>query len=302
MSRIATTPQSWPGAGARGGAVPARRARARRHRDARLTAGVTVVAIFALAGAFAPLVAPMNPVRAHYDALLTPPSRLYPLGTDEFGRDILSRLIWGGRASLAVSGGGVCAAALGGAPLGLLAGYYGKAVDLVLMRFVELIMVFPPIFFALAIVSLVGPGPASLVVVVGVTYLPRFARLAYVSTKAARAGLFVEASHASGASDTRIFRRHILPNILSPLLVQACLALGFGIILEGSLSFLGYGIQPPAPSWGGMISSARVVIAQAPLVLIWPSAALSLCVFAINLTGDGLRDMLDPRLRGGVRA
>jgi peptide/nickel transport system permease protein len=269
--------------------------------DARLLLGVAVVGLFAAAAALAPVVAPMNPLKAHYNMLLAPPKWPYVLGTDEFGRDIFSRLIWGGRVSLAVSSAGVCVAAGLGVPVGLFAGYYGKLVELVLMRLIDLVMVFPSIFLALALVSLIGPGVASLVIVIGMTYFPRFARLAYVSTSATRAGLFVEASQASGASDLRIFRRHIFPNILTPLLVQACLALGFGIILEGSLSFLGYGVQPPAASWGGMISGARAVIAQAPLVLIWPSLTLTLCVFAINLLGDGLRDVLDPRLRRGVR-
>jgi peptide/nickel transport system permease protein len=279
----------------------ARAARFWRRLDGRLAFGLAVIGLFAAAAAAAPVAAPMNPLRGHYNATLALPSRSYLLGTDEFGRDILSRLIWGGRVSLAVSSGGVCMAGLLGIPVGLLAGYYGKLVDLVLMRVIDLVMVFPSIFFALALVSLVPPGIGSLVVVIGVTYFPRFARLAYVSTHAARAGLYVEASQASGAGDGRIFRRHIVPNILTPVLVQACLALGFGIILEGSLSFLGYGVPPPAPSWGGMISSARVVIGQAPLVLIWPSLALTLCVLAINMTGDALRDVLDPRLRGGVR-
>jgi peptide/nickel transport system permease protein len=188
-----------------------------------------------------------------------------------------------------------------GIPIGMLAGYYGKIVDLLLMRFTDLIIVFPSIFLALALVSLVGPGVTSLVIVIGMTYFPRFARLAYASTSTMKTNLFVEASQANGASDLRIFRHHVLPNILTPLLVQACLALGFGVILEGGLSFLGYGVQPPKPSWGVMISGARAVIAQDALVLIWPSLALTLCVLAINVVGDELRDFLDPRLRRGIR-
>lgn len=268
----------------------------------RLAFGAAVVGLFVLSGLLAPLLAPFSPLKQHYEQTLAPPRWPYLLGTDEFGRDILSRLMYGARVSLSISGLGVCVAAAVGIPLGMLAGYYGKIVDFVLMRITDLVIVFPSIFLALALVSLFGPGVGTLVIVIGVTYFPRFARLAHVTTNAMKVNLYVEASHANGASDLRIFARHILPNILTPLLVQACLALGFGIILEGGLSFLGYGVQPPNASWGVMINGARAVIAQDPLVLIWPSLALTLCVLAINIVGDELRDVLDPRMRRGIRA
>jgi peptide/nickel transport system permease protein len=267
----------------------------------RLAFGAAVVGLFALGGLLAPFVAPFGPLKEHYTQTLAPPRWPYLLGTDEFGRDILSRLMYGARVSLSISGLGVCVAAVVGIPVGMLAGYYGKLVDFVLMRIADLVIVFPSIFLALALVSLFGPGVGTIVIVIGVTYFPRFARLAYVTTNAMKVNLYVEASHANGASDLRIFARHILPNIVTPLLVQSCLALGFGIILEGGLSFLGYGVQPPNASWGVMINGARAVIAQDPLVLIWPCLALTLCVLAINIVGDELRDVLDPRMGRGMR-
>jgi ABC-type dipeptide/oligopeptide/nickel transport system permease subunit len=266
----------------------------------RLSISVLTIGVFSLAGALAPIVAPFDPTQQRYDLTTSLPGWPHVLGTDDFGRDILSRIIWGAGVSLRVSGAGVCVAALLGIPMGTFAGFYGKLVDTLFMRFADIVVVFPPIFLALALVSLIGSSVTSLVIVVGTTYFPRFARLAYISTKTMRTSLFVEASVASGASDMRIVTRHVVPNILTPLVVQACLGLGSGILLEGGLSFLGYGVQPPTPSWGLMISSARAVMTNAPLVIFWPSLALTLCVFSVNVVGDALRDLLDPRARRGT--
>jgi peptide/nickel transport system permease protein len=260
--------------------------------------GGSILSLFILGGLLAPVLAPFDPVKQDYQRMLAPPGVPHLLGTDEFGRDILSRLLWGGRISLLVAGGGVVMAGVIGVPLGLLAGYYGRMTAALLMRITDVAMALPPILLAISVVALFGPGLANLAVVIGLTYFPRFARLAYVATLTVKANLFVEAGRAMGASAPRILRRHIVPNILAPVLVEVSLALGFGILLESGLSFLGLGAQPPSPSWGLMVADARQVMGQMPLYLVWPSLAVAGIILAFNLLGDGMRDALDPRLRG----
>lgn len=266
--------------------------------ERRIFIGLGIMGLFILGGLLAPVLAPFDPLKQDYQRMLAPPGVAHLLGTDEFGRDILSRLLWGGRISLLVAGGGVIMAGALGVSLGLLAGYYGRMTAALLMRVTDVAMAFPPILLAISVVALFGPGLANLAAVIGVTYFPRFARLAYVATLAVKANLFVEAGRAMGANAPRILRRHILPNILAPVLVEVSLALGFGILLESGLSFLGLGAQPPSPSWGLMVADARQVMSQTPLYLVWPSLAVAGTILAFNLLGDGMRDALDPRLRG----
>ena len=227
--------------------------------------------------------------------MLAPPAWPHLLGTDEFGRDILSRLLWGGRISLAVAGGALVVAAGIGVPTGVTAAYISRFADTILMRLTDLIIIFPPILLAVAIVSFLGANPVNLAVIIGVTNFPRFSRLAYAVTMQARTNLYVEASRALGAKDARILVRDILPAILPILLVDAALVGGFAILTESGLSFLGLGIQPPTPSWGLMIADARMIMAQSPLAIVWPSLTITTTVLAFQITADGLRDMLDPR-------
>lgn len=277
-------------------AVP--RLRRRLLAERRLSIGLILMGLFVLGGLLAPILAPYDPLKQDYRRMLAPPDVVHLLGTDEFGRDILSRLLYGGRISLLVAGGGVVMAGGIGVPLGLLAGYYGGLTAAGLMRLTDVAMAFPPILLAISVVALFGPGLTNLTVVIGLTYFPRFARLAYVATLSVKASLFVEAGRALGASGWRILRKHISPNIVAPILVEVSLALGFGILLESGLSFLGLGAQPPSPSWGLMVADARQVMSQMPFYLLWPSLAVAGAILAFNLLGDGMRDALDPRLRG----
>jgi len=268
----------------------------RERANGRLMLGGVIVAALVLATVLAPLLAPFSPVKQDYTAMLVGPESRHVLGTDEFGRDILSRLLYGGRISLTVAGGSVLIASLIGIPMGMTGAYFGKLVDVVVMRAADLVIVFPPILLAIAAVAFFGSSVANLTLVIGLVYYPRFARLTYATTLATKTHLFVEASRAVGAGDGRILARHILPSILPPLLVQTALALGFGILLESGLSFLGLGAQPPAPSWGLMVSDARAVMAQNPLDIVWPSLIITTSIFAFQITADGLQDALDPRL------
>jgi peptide/nickel transport system permease protein len=275
--------------------VPRRRSRLLSER--RLTIGMILLGLFVSAGLLAPVLAPYDPLKQDYQMMLVAPGFPHLLGTDEFGRDILSRLMYGGRVSLVVAGAGVIIAGAVGVPLGLLGGYYGGMTAAVLMRLTDVAMAFPPILLAITVVALFGPGLTNLSVVIGVTYFPRFARLAYVASLAVRASLFVEAGRALGAGGPRLLRKHVLPNVMAPILVQVSLALGFGILLESGLSFLGLGAQPPTPSWGLMVADARQLMSQMPLYLMWPSLAVAGAILAFNLLGDGMRDASDPRLR-----
>jgi peptide/nickel transport system permease protein len=263
--------------------------------DAHLLLGLILIACLCASAALAPLIAPFNPLKQDYRHMLVSPAWPHLLGTDEFGRDILSRLLWGGRISLTVAGGALLVAAGIGVPTGVTAAYFGRLADTVLMRFTDLMIVFPPILLAIAIVSFLGASLVHLAVIIGLTNFPRFSRLAYVVTLQARTNLFVEASRAMGAGDTRILIRDILPTIFPTLLVEAALTLGFAILIESGLSFLGLGIQPPTPSWGLMIADARMVMAQSPLYILWPSLTITTTVLAFQITADGLRDALDPK-------
>jgi peptide/nickel transport system permease protein len=230
------------------------------------------------------------------DALL-PPSRMHPLGTDEFGRDVLSRVVYGARASLQVGLFAILASSVLGTAIGQIAGYRGGRLDEVLMRIMDALLSFPALMLALVINTILGTSLTNAIIAIAIVTLPGFARLARGSTLAARERDFVEAARTLGAGDGRILGRHILPNILAPLIVNASNQVSAAIVTEGSLSFLGLGVQPPTPSWGSMLRSGYGYMDTSPWLALAPGLALMITVLGFNFLGDALQDALDPRLR-----
>lgn len=271
--------------------------RLRRQRLATIAIGFMILLI--LVAIFAPLVAPYDPDDNDLRAVFASPSGDHLLGTDQNGRDTLSRLIFGARVSLLAAGQAVGIALLLGTIPGLLAGYFGKWVDAVIMRFAEAIMTFPPLLLAMAIVGVLGPGLGKAMFAVGLVFAPRFARLVRGLVLAVREETYIEASHSIGTSTPRILRRHVLPNILSPLIVQISLALGFSMLAEAALSFLGLGVIPPESSWGSMLQNAYRSLSTSKFQAIPPGVAIMLTVLAFNLIGDGIRDSLGREIRRG---
>jgi peptide/nickel transport system permease protein len=259
-------------------------------------AGAGLVVGFVLMAVLAPVLAPHAPDDP-VGKRLTAPQRAYPMGTDEFGRDILSRIIFGGRISLWVGVVAVGIGLVGGASAGLVSGYVGGRLDLFLMRVVDVMFSIPPIILAITLTGVLGPGLTNATVAIGLVYLPTFARVARGPVLAVVGREYIEAARAAGGGATRVLSRHVLPNVMAPLIVQTTLALSTAILAEATLSFLGLGIQPPEPSWGTMLGTGRKYMELAPWVAIFPGAAVMLLVLGFNLLGDGLRDVLDPRLR-----
>ena len=269
--------------------------RLRRRKGAML--GLAIVALFVVVAVFAPLIAPYDPIATSWSAVRKAPSWAHWLGTDEVGRDILSRIIFGARASLSAGVVSVGIAVGIGVPLGLLAGDAGGWIDALLSRVVDAMLAVPFLILAIALAAFLGPSLSNAMIAIGVTATPIIVRLTRGQTLAARVEDYVEAARAVGNPRWRIALRHILPNIVPPLLVQASLAVAGAIIAEAALSFLGLGQQPPSPSWGSMLNSSQRFIAQAPWMAFWPGFAIFLAVLSFNLLGDGLRDALDPRHR-----
>ncbi|MBT9260108.1 MAG: ABC transporter permease [Clostridiales bacterium] len=267
-----------------------------RHRLAALGAGIIVLLI---AGAlFAPYLAPESPIRQDYGAILQPPSADHPFGTDFLGRDVLSRVIYGARASIEAGLISVGLAMAIGIPVGLISGYFGGFWDeAVIMRITDALMAFPSLILALAIAAALGPSFTNAMIAIGISLVPSFIRLTRGQVLAVRGMEYVQAGRAAGAGHLRQMTRHILPNILSPLLVQATLGMAAAVIAEASLSYLGLGTQPPNPSWGFDLRAAQGYLNVAPWLAYWPGAAIFVTVLSFNLVGDGLRDLLDPRLR-----
>jgi peptide/nickel transport system permease protein len=261
-----------------------------------MLAAAIVIGIVAVALA-TPLLPLPDPVQMDVPARLAPPSWMHWLGQDEYGRDVLSRLVWGARVSLAVAFLSAVFAGVIGTTLGLLGGYARGLVELLAVRSMEAIVCFPPILLALLVVTLMGPGAATLIVALTILYAPGYARVAFAATLATRGLDYVTAQEALGARPARILARTILPNVAPPLLVQFSLTVAAAMVLESGLSFLGLGVVPPAPSWGLMIRGARSTMEQAPWLLLWPCLALTGTILAFNLLCDGLRDVLDPRTR-----
>ncbi|PZN02974.1 MAG: diguanylate cyclase [Bacillota bacterium] len=267
-----------------------------RHRLA--TLGAAVVVLLGLVALLAPVLAPYDPEEPDYGAVLQPPSVAHPLGTDELGRDILSRLIYGARVSLLAGLISVGLALAIGLPIGLVAGYFrGFWDEWVIMRLTDALMAFPSLVLALAIAAVLGPSFGNAMIAIGISLAPTFIRLVRGQVLAVRELEYVEAGRAAGAGHLWQIGRHILPNILSPVLVQATLSLASAVISEASLSYLGLGTQPPNPSWGYDLRTAQGYLAVAPWMAYWPGLAIFVTVLAFNLLGDGLRDLFDPRLR-----
>jgi peptide/nickel transport system permease protein len=259
--------------------------------------GLAVLALAMLTAIFAPFVSPYDPLKQDLGNLLAKPGGAHLLGTDNVGRDILARVIWGTRVSLIAGFVSVAIAMVVGSLLGLGAGYWGGRVDSVVMRLMDAVLSFPALVLALALGAVLGAGLTGVLIALGVVYTPTFARLMRGQVLAVRARDYVEAARVLGAPDWRVLQRHILPNAATPIVVQASLSVAFAILAEASLSFLGLGIQPPEPSWGSMINAGRGYLQQAPWIVFGPGAALFITVLGLNFVGDAIRDALDPRLR-----
>ncbi|MCC7367345.1 MAG: ABC transporter permease [Chloroflexi bacterium] len=259
--------------------------------------GLILVVFFVLVALFANVVAPADPVAMNAAKALEGPSAAAPFGTDRFGRDVLSRAIHGARASLLVGIGSIAIAAVIGTLVGLAAGYFGGTVDNVLGRIMDIFFTFPSLILAIAISAALGLGIQNALLAIAITYWPAFGRVVRGAALAERGKDYVEAARVVGASDVRVVRGHVLPNVLSPIIVQFTVAISQAIIIESSLSYLGLGTQPPTPSWGTMINEGRTFLDTAPWISVFPGAAIMGAVLAFNLLGDGLRDILDPRSR-----
>ena len=259
--------------------------------------GLALVAVCLAVTALAPVLAPYDPIYADFANVLSPPTWQHPFGTDDIGRDILSRVIYGARISLSAGLAPVLFALAVGLPLGLIAGYAGGTIDNLLMRAVEVILAFPTLVLALGITAILGPKLSHALLAIGLVFVPNFARLIRGQVLSVRENDFVTAARALGGSDFRVVLQHVLPNCVAPLLVQSSFAISFAILVEAALSFLGLGTQPPTPSWGIMLAQGRGYLEQAPWLGAFPGLAIFLTVLGFNLVGDGLRDALDPRLK-----
>lgn len=260
-------------------------------------AGMVLLLLLALGAGFAPWLSPYSPTRTDFAALQQPPSSKHLLGTDELGRDILSRILYGARVSLVAGLISVSIALVLGGVIGLVAGFYGSWLDDLLMRLTDAMLAFPFLVLAIALAAVLGPSLQNTLLAIGVVTTPVFARLVRGQALAERPRDYVQAALALGMSDGRILLRHLLPNLLGPLIVQVSLSTAAAVLAEATLSFLGLGIQPPTPSWGSMLNAARGYLTYAPWMAIFPGLAIFLAVLAFNLIGDGLRDALDPRLK-----
>jgi peptide/nickel transport system permease protein len=265
-------------------------------------AGALVTLVFFAVALLAPWVSPYDPLAQDLDRRLQGPSRAHLLGTDDFGRDILSRVMYGARISLTVGFLSIGIAVAGGLILGLVAGYYttgrwGRLIDIAIMRTSDILLAFPAVLLAIAIVTAFGPGLRNAMLAIAIIYLPRFIRIVRATILVEKEQTYIEAGQALGVSNRRLLFRHLLPNAMSPVIVQATLGLAEAIIEAAALSFLGLGATPPTPEWGAMLSEGRSYLRLAPWVTFFPGMAIFLIVVSFNLLGDGLRDALDPRLR-----
>jgi peptide/nickel transport system permease protein len=260
--------------------------------------GIVITLATIMVAIIAPWIAPYNPIKQDLESIRQKPSSEHLLGTDEYGRDVMSRLIYGTRISLLVGVVAVCIAGVLGMLLGLIAGYFGGLVNAVIMRFIDALLALPPMVLMLAIAALLGGGLMNVLIALGISMMPTYCRLMCGQILSLRDSDYVIAARSIGASNPRVMFQHLLPNSFPPLLVLLTTNLGTAIIMEASLSFLGIGISPPTPTWGSMVNSGYPFLLTNPLLSIAPGLAIMLVVLAINMVGDGLRDALDPRLRG----
>jgi peptide/nickel transport system permease protein len=275
--------------------TPAQRALRRLARRKGAMVGLALVIFFVVIALFAPWIAPYDPVATSWSAVRKAPSAQYWFGTDEIGRDVLSRVIWGARASLLAGLVSVAISLSIGVPVGLAAGYLGKWTDMLVSRLTDAMLACPFLILAIALAAFLGPSLTNAMIAIGIAATPIFIRLTRAQVLAVKVEDYVEAARAVGNSHLRIALRHIAPNIVAPLIVQATLAIAAAVIAEASLSFLGLGQQPPAPSWGSMLNTAKNYVENAPWMAVWPGLSIFLLVLSFNLLGDGLRDALDPR-------
>jgi peptide/nickel transport system permease protein len=276
---------------------PSRRALRRLFQRKGAVAGLVVISVFVLLALFAPLILPYDPITTSWSLVRKPPSSAHWFGTDELGRDILSRVVYGARASL-MAGAISVGIALGiGVPLGLLSGYRGGFIDALISRMTDAMLACPFLILAIALAAFLGPSLGNAMIAIGISATPIFVRLTRGQVMGVKVEDYVEAARAMGNPRWRIALFHILPNIMPALLVQMTLSIAAAIIAEAALSFLGLGQQPPAPSWGSMLNAAQRFLTNAPWMAIWPGLAIFLVVLSFNLVGDGLRDALDPKER-----
>ena len=276
---------------------PTRRTLRRLFKRKGAVVGLIVISTVILLALFAPLVAPYDPIATSWSLVRKPPSALHWFGTDDLGRDMLARVIYGARASLLAGAISVTIALAIGVPLGLLAGYRGGFIDALISRITDAMLACPFLILAIALAAFLGPSLSNAMIAIGISATPVFIRLTRGQVMTVKVEDYVEAARAIGNPPWRIALFHILPNILPALLVQATLSIAAAIIAEAALSFLGLGQQPPAPSWGSMLNAAQRFLTNAPWIAIWPGLAIFLVVLSFNLVGDGLRDALDPRER-----
>jgi peptide/nickel transport system permease protein len=265
-----------------------------------LAIGLSLLLVIFICAVFSKIIAPYSPYDSDIKHRLSPPSVIHLFGTDEFGRDILSRIIYGTRVSILVGVVAVGISTVLGVLLGALTGYYGGTVDAILMRIVDTMLSFPPILLALFIMAVLGPSLINLMIAIGVVYAGAFARVVRSTVLSVKEEDFIEASKAMGFPDRIIIKDNILPNITSTIIVQATVFLAYSVLAEASLSFLGLGVQPPTPSWGEMLSAGRIHLQTSPWITIFPGLAISLTVMAFNFLGDGLRDLFDPKSKAFV--
>jgi len=259
--------------------------------------GLGIIALIVFFAIFADVVAPYKFYAQDLDHMFETPSRAHLLGTDEFGRDILSRLIYGARVSLQVGFIAVSIALIAGGTLGAAAGYYGGKTDNIIMRVMDVLLAIPQTLLAIAIAASLGPGLLNLMIAVGISATPRYARIVRSSVLSIRGMEFIEAAHAVGSSDFRIIMKHIIPNSMAPIIVQSTLGVASAILNAAGLSFIGLGIQPPNPEWGAMLSGGRQYIRDYPHLTLYPGLTIMTTILALNFLGDGLRDALDPKQR-----
>jgi peptide/nickel transport system permease protein len=265
-------------------------------------AGLLVLALLVLAALFGSALAPYGVNEIDVENRLQPPSGEHWFGTDELGRDIYSRVLVAARVSLQVGVIAVGISLVLGVVLGLVAGYYGGRLDDVIMRVMDMLFAFPAILLAIAILAVLGPGVVNAMIAIGIVYIPIFARICRASVLSVREEVYVRAARSLGASDLRILRLHVLPNVTAPIIVQTSLSLAFAILSEAALSFLGLGVQPPQPSWGRMLFDGRGFIEQGWWLVVFPGAAIFVTVLAFNVVGDALRDALDPKQRSVIES
>jgi len=259
--------------------------------------GAVMALVVLLTAVFAFLISPYDPLDQDVFHRFSPPERSHPLGTDEYGRDVLSRIIWGTQISLTVGFFSVLLGMIMGTAMGVVAGYSGGGTDTLIMRMVDVLLSFPTLITGIMIAAILGSGLVKLIITIGIVFAPRFARMAYGPTLAVKELEYVSSAKVIGASSFRIIIRHILPNIFGEIIVAGTLWMGTAIMIEASLSFLGLGVSPPTPTWGNMIKSGIDVLGNAPWLSLFPGLSILITVLAFNMIGDGLRDIADPKLR-----